>query len=239
MQTVTISFFRFEGLRDRAWAFAQMQYARAALRATPGVGFVKQCGTGTGEGFTPRPNLGVYTILATWPDPARAEAATWEAPVFDAYRTRAAESWTVFMRPTRATGRWAGVAPFDAQPAERETPEPLAVLTRATVKLKHVARFWRRVPRISDAIGANQDVLFKIGMGERPWTNQVTFSIWPDRPSMAAFAHAAGPHKSAVEQVRAGDWFNEELYARFEVSGWRGQWLGRPPLPHPALERPV
>lgn len=89
------------------------------------------------------------------------------------------------------------------------------------------------MPEVNDRIGANPDVLFKIGIGEVPLLHQVTFSIWPDMAAMARFAHAPGPHAEAVSQVRKGDWFTEELYARFQVLGTIGHWAGLPPLTQP------
>ena len=91
-------------------------------------------------------------------------------------------------------------------------------------------KFWDRVPAISDVIGTNPDVMFKIGIGEVPFFHQITFSIWPDTKSMAAFARRDGPHAQAIQAVRDGLWFKEELYARFNVLGTQGSWNGQDPL---------
>ena len=91
-------------------------------------------------------------------------------------------------------------------------------------------KFWRRVPDISDVIGSNKDVIFKIGIGEVPFLHQITFSIWPDTQSMAAFARHDGPHARAIKAVREGLWFQEELYARFNVIRTTGTWNGKDPL---------
>ena len=72
--------------------------------------------------------------------------------------------------------------------------------------------------------------LVKMGVGEVPWFHQMTFSVWPDTASMAAFARAAGPHASAIRAVREGGWFHEELYARFALLASEGQLQGRDPL---------
>jgi spheroidene monooxygenase len=94
------------------------------------------------------------------------------------------------------------------------------------------------VPEISRRVGSNPDVLFKIGVGEMPWLHQVTFSIWPDEASMAAFARHDGPHARAIRAVRAGNWFSEELYARFQVVGEAGTWGGSSPLArYPTMAR--
>ncbi|MGD1871121.1 MAG: spheroidene monooxygenase [Neomegalonema sp.] len=225
IQTVSLSFFRFRSIAARLWAFSQMGFAHSGLKTTPGVGFYKLCGTGTGEGFTPAPNTGVYTILATWPSLEHARDQVRNARSFKAFRDQSSENWTLFMAPTSARGKWAGVEPFKAPP--RSSPPqtgPIAALTRARLKPSIMRQFWRRVPDISTAIGADPNVAFKIGMGEAPLINQVTFSIWPNAASMAAFARADGPHARAIKAVRDGAWFAEELYARFEILADEGAW---------------
>jgi spheroidene monooxygenase len=133
---------------------------------------------------------------------------------------------TLFLEPYAARGRWGGVAPFAPHGA---AAGPVAALTRATVRPGAALRFWGRVPDISARIGADPNVAFKIGIGEVPFLHQVTFSVWPDSARMAQFART-GPHAEAIAAVRAGNWFAEELYARFRVSGVAGSWDGRNPL---------
>lgn len=229
IQAVTLSFFRFGGVGARLWALAQMGAARFALARAADIGFWKLCGSGVGEGFTPLPNTAVYAILATWPDEATARRRIAGLEVFRRYRARADEAWTLYLSPVSARGAWSGATPFipsDDAPADG----PIAALTRATVRPAAMARFWRREPAISAAIGANPDVLFKIGIGEAPLVRQVTFSIWPDAASMAAFARADGPHARAIRAVREGGWFAEELYARFRILGEEGRWGEDNPL---------
>ena len=227
-QTVSISFFRFDTVAARLWAFAMMGVARPFMARVPDIGFWKLCGSGVGEGFTPIPNTAVYAILCTWPDADTARTRIKNAPIFRRYHRRAAEAWTVFLSPVSARGRWSGVAPFEK--GGRPAPGPLAALTRATLKPSVALKFWQHVPDISNVIGADTNVVFKIGIGEVPWFQQVTFSIWPDAPSMDAFARGNGPHQRAIDAVREGKWFREELYARFSVVGDSGTWGGTSPL---------
>jgi spheroidene monooxygenase len=210
-QTVSLSFFRFAGPLARFWALAQMGAARWPMARTPDIGFWKLCGSGTGEGFTPVPNTAVYAILATWPDHATAQKRVATAPVFQRYRAKAAESWTVFLTPTSSRGHWSGIAPFEVSAT---TPGPLAALTRATIKPRIALRFWGRVPNISAMIGSDPNVAFK-----------------PDAAAMAGFART-GPHADAIRAVRAENWFSEELYARFTVQSDSGSWNGKSPLSH-------
>lgn len=226
-QVVSLSFYRFGPRSARIWAFAMMGLARLPMARIPSIGFWKLCGSGTGEGFTPKPNTAVYAILATWPDLATARDRLASARIFDRYRAKAEESWTVFLSPQTARGNWSGAAPFT--PSDTASAGPLAALTRATIRPGILSRFWGRVPDISAVIGKDPNVLFKIGIGEVPWLHQVTFSIWPDAAAMDGFART-GPHAEAIKAVRREGWFREELYARFALLETQGTWGGTSPL---------
>jgi spheroidene monooxygenase len=228
-ETVSLSLFRFDAPSARLWPFVQMALARWPLSRLPGLKFFKLCGTGTGEGFTPIPNTAVWTILCVWDTEETAHRTVATAPVFARYRAHATESCTLFLRATSARGAWSRRTPFT--PVANLPPGPIAALTRATVRPRAALKFWNRAGPISDVIGDNRDVIFKIGMGEVPWMQQVTFSIWPDLASMAAFARADGPHARAVKAVRDGKWFREELYARFRVLDRLGTWPGLSTIP--------
>jgi len=226
MQTVTLSLFRFDRALARLWVLGQMGAARFVLPHVPGLRFWKLCGSGTGEGFTPKPNWGTWAILAAWDSRAAAEAGLQRAP-FARWQGKASESCVIYLEPYSVRGHWAGKTPFAAEGAAPDGP--IAAMTRATVKPARALRFWGRVPDISAKVGTDPNVMFKIGIGEVPLLHQVTFSVWPDAASMAAFARR-GPHAEAIRAVREEGWFNEELYARFRVAGTQGTWQGRAPL---------
>ena len=227
MQTVSLSLYRFPSIAARLWVLGQMALARIALSQMPEAAFWKLCGSGTGQGFTPRPNTQVWAILTVWPDEATARRMLQTAPVFARWRANAAESWTILLAPTSARGRWSGGQPF----TPHATPQGRVVaLTRATMRARSFLRFWKRVPDISATIGADPNVIFKIGIGEIPLLHQVTFSIWPDADSMARFARGDGAHGRAIAAVRAENWFAEELYARFVIIEDWGTWGGIRPL---------
>lgn len=229
---MSLSLFRFASLPARFWALGQMGLARLAFLQMPEVGFYKLCGSGTGEGFTPKPNTAVWAILATWPDAETAARLTRTAPVYRRWLSRASESWTILLEPTSARGKWSGVQPFTPTGTSNTGPNsgPIVALTRATMRSRTFLRFWRRVPDISAVIGQDPNVLFKIGIGEVPLLHQVTFSIWPDAAAMANFARGDGPHGRAIQAVRSENWFSEELYARFRILDDWGTWDGRRPL---------
>ena len=226
-QVVSLSFYRFDSVIARTWAFVMMGLARPLVARIPGIGFWKLCGSGAGEGFDVKPNINVFAILATWSDLETAQTAHAHSPVLRRYRKRAAETWTVYLNTDTVRGAWSGQTPFVASPPTGAGP--LAVLTRATIKPGIMARFWGRVPDISSVIGQDPNVMFKIGIGDVPWLRQVTFSIWPDAERMTKFAHS-GPHAQAIRAVRDEGWFREELYARFTLISDEGTWGGRSPL---------
>ena len=238
MSCASLSLFRFDSVATRLWVVGQMATARMSLPRTPDIGFWKLCGSGTGEGFTPVPNTAVWAILATWPSEAIARERVATAPVYRKWLAKADESWTVFLEPLAARGRWGGVAPFVAEKAQGGCPwtqvgageGPIAAMTRAALRPSRVARFWKAVPDISSVIGSDPNIIFKIGIGEIPMINQVTFSIWPDTTSMAAFAREDGPHARAIKAVRDEGWFTEDMYARFRILGNEGTWEGKRPL---------
>ena len=223
-QVVSLTLSRFSA-RDVPWAISQMQWSKRPLRAIPEIGFLKLMGTGGGAGFSTRPNLNVWTILSTWPSGAAADRAQLTA-VFAGRRKRAAESATFHLAPVSVRGRWAGQAPFKTDGPAR-SDGPVVALTRATVRKRMLARFWRRVPSISHTIEGEGSVRFMIGMGEVPYLHQVTFSIWDDADAMARFSRESATHGDAVRMVAKEGWFSEQLFARFRPIAGEGTWNGR------------
>ena len=227
-QIVAISFFRFEGVFQKLWAFSQMGFARKKLKKIKQISFFKLFGSGVGEGFTPYPNTSVYAILSVWNNLGEAENNIEEREIYENYRTHSIENWTIFLSPISSKGYWDKTNPFKPNKNEfKKKDHMLAALTRATIKPKIMLKFWSKVPAISKVIGNDKNVLFKMGLGEIPWFHQVTFSIWPNAKTMADFARKDGPHAKAIKSVREGNWFSEELYARFEVKKAIGKWCGK------------
>ena len=227
-QIVAISFFRFEGVFQKLWAFSQMGFARKKLKKIKQISFFKLFGSGIGEGFTPYPNTSVYAILSVWNNLGEAENNIEEREIYENYRTHSIENCTVFLSPISSKGYWDKTNPFKPNKNEfKKKDHMLAALTRATIKPKIMLKFWSKVPAISKVIGNDKNVLFKMGLGEIPWFHQVTFSIWPNAKTMADFARKDGPHAKAIKSVREGNWFSEELYARFEVKKAIGKWCGK------------
>ena len=225
-RVVALTLHRFHGVRSLAWAFGQMQWVKRPLSAVPGIEFYKVMGTGGGSGFSTVPNPFVVSLLTTWHD-GRAAAEAMQAEVFRERDRRARETATLFLSCIGSRGRWSGSPVFvpDTAPVEGE---PVAALTRATVRPARLARFWRRVPAISRTLEGEAGVRFALGMGEVPYLHQVTFSVWRDAAEMRRFSRESDTHGEAVRRVAEEGWFSEQLFARFRPLGALGRWGGQP-----------
>lgn len=230
MQTTSISFFRFDTAATKLWAFGQMQFARGPLNRTAGVSFCKLMGSGTGESFDPRPNFGVYAVLLVWPTREAAASGIASNPVLARYRGKSAENFTVTLQAQNAWGMWDGAQPFEVDKGLDSGARPIGVLTRATLNKGVLLDFWRSVPDVSNELKCHSGLMFKLGMGEVPWVQQVTFSIWRGAGDMRTFAYKSGAHSDAIRLARQGNWFKEDLFARFHIIGAEGTWEGRSPL---------
>lgn len=236
MQTVTLSFFRFKTTDKRVWVFSQMIANKLGIHYLPKAKFWKMLGSGTGEGFSPKPNWGVWGIIAVWPDEATAREQVAESPIFQRWTDIADESYTVLLNPLNARGKWDKTMPFDVtkpgKPGEIDPDDvrPIAALTRATINFWKIERFWEHEPAISKMIGKDENVIFKLGMGEVPFSQEMTFTVWPDSASMVKFAYESGHHAEAIKRGYDEGWFKEALFARFRIVGTLGKWEGKDPV---------
>jgi len=226
---VTLSLFGFRGW-GKAWAFAQMGLARPALARTEGLRFWKLLGSGQGRAFSLAPDLGRYGLLAVWESPEAAERFFGGARVMAAYRRRAYEAWTVRLRPSRAHGAWSGSNPFLPLSGALASGGPVAVLTRATLRLTRMRGFWRHAAPATRALDGAEGLLASIGIGESPFLHQATFSLWRSAADVQAYAYKHPAHQEAIRRTRQDGWYAEELFARFEPVGSEGTWHGRDPL---------
>ncbi|BCX02071.1 MAG: hypothetical protein KatS3mg053_0009 [Candidatus Roseilinea sp.] len=226
MRSLTsLTLMRFSG-PARAWMMAQLALARPALRRIPGLRFWKLLGMG--DGFSLRPDLGAYGLLAVWASPEHADAFYDQATVMRRFRSRADEVWTVRMVATQARGAWSGVNPF--QPVAPPGPGPLCVLTRATIRWRRLIAFWSRVPETNRSLSDVPGLVLSVGIGEAPVVRQATFSLWRSEADMRAFAYRAPAHAEVIRRTREEAWYAEDLFARFIPLSSEGTWRGDDPL---------
>ena len=220
----------------RRWGLAQMGTSPGALKQVPGLRFFQLLGSGAANGFGFLPNLDRYGFLGVW-DSGEAAAAFFELhPLWAGYQRRSHEIWTAELAPLRAHGLWNGLNPFD-YPAttlggapEAETAGPVAVLTRASIRLRRAWRFWGYVEPTSRALATAPGVRLAIGLGELPLVRQATFSVWDSAAAMQQYAYRDARHREVIQLTRREGWYGEELFARFRVLSSRGTVDGQAPL---------
>lgn len=232
---VTLTVFGYAGLSNKIWALAQMGAAGFHLKTARGLRFSKLLGSGEGGGFSLKPNWSRYALLCAWESGKSAdEFFDASSGLMKKYRERASEIWTVRLLTIRSHGKWSGVNPFEpaatAAVAEPNASQPIAVLTRATIHLTKLRRFWSFVPETSREIEQAPGLIASIGIGEAPFFRQATFSLWQSETDMKNFAYKSETHAAVVKLTRTENWYKEELFARFVPVASEGNWNGRNPL---------
>jgi hypothetical protein len=219
------------------WGLAQMGTMPPRLQQVPGLSFFKLLGSGKDHVFSLRPDFYLYGLLATWESAAAAEVFLRDSPVMDAYREHAAEQWTVKMTPLRSQGLWDGINPFLPAETDGLASGPLAVLTRASIRLTALPAFWRYGSQTSkDLVGA-PGLMAAIGLGEVPFVRQATFSIWETEAAMRQYAYGTAHHQQVIRKTRSDQWYSEELFARFRILSATGTWKGCNPVDQPLGSR--
>ena len=230
-QVTTLTFFRYSNLKSKLWAFGNMQFAHSPLSKVAGLQMYKLMGSGK-EGFNPLPDWSVYGLLQIWEDEAAADTFFTTSTLMKSYLGKCDERWTIYMKNTMAKGEWAGKNPFLKSESVDVSNPYIAVITRATIKPKMLIRFWKYVPTSRKPLAGNAGLIFTRGIGEVPFLQMATFSIWRDKESLMNFAYASKEHQIAIQKTRQLNWYIEELFSRFQPYRSIGTWMGENPLPN-------
>ncbi len=203
-----------------------MQLAHSRLAEVPGLTFYRLMGSGGGNGFGLAPHWGVYALLGEWANGSDRDrffsAHDWLAEV----RRRTDHMLTCELEATMTHGEWGGANPFTAHPGRYDSAQPVAVITRATIRPRKLLDFWRYVPATSASVYDHPDRLLSIGIGEYPVFMQATFSLWRTGEAMTRFAYSSEHHREVVRLTRKRAWYREEMFTRFRLTGLRGSWPG-------------
>ena len=224
----TLTLFRFPGLLKKIWPFGQMQFAHSSLKKISGLNFYKLLGSGRDLGFSPLPDWGVYGLLCVWENEKAAEDFFNGSKIFQRYVSKTNEQWTVYLKPLQTKGLWSGGNPFTVSTDLDDTNPLIAVVTRATIKLNKLARFWKYVPVSQRPIQQGcPGLIYTKGIGEAPLIQMATFSIWENATALKNFAYNSAEHREAIKKTHQINWYKEEMFTRFQPYRSIGNWGGQ------------
>lgn len=209
-------------------ALARLGLDRWRLPRVPGLVFWRLLGAGRGaDTAAGSADLRRTALFARW---EREEAldAFLASPLARRWDD-AEEAYTVRLRALGGAGRWRGVDVLDGL-VEGDPGGPVAVLTRADVRLRHWPTFVHAGRAVAPEARAAPGLLRVVGIGEAPVLRQATFSLWRSAADVQAFAYRMPRHADVVRRTRAEGWYGEALFARFEPYASEGTWAGADPL---------
>ena len=190
-----------------------------------GLTFFKPLGTGSGNGFSIKPDFSTFGFLAVFKSEELAKEFLGTDVVKEYTKTTVSYSH-VLMRTVKSHGEWSKLNPFESS-VEYDKTKPLAVITRATIKPKLAYQFWKNVPAVSKSMDKYDELIFSKGIGEFPLLMQATFSLWSSAEAMMNYAYKNPKHAEMVKKTRELNWYSEELFARFQPFYQEGNLIPR------------
>ena len=212
----TIIFFKFNN--NLWWAFKQMGLHKNYFENIDGLIFYKMLGTGSSPGFSMYPDFSTYALLLIWDNKLNADKY-FESNIY--YKLLLSKAYTyrrILLSSFKSVGLWDGVNPFERSinhSIENETK--IGVITRATIHFAKLTHFWKSVKSASDAISSANGVSFFKGIGELPFIQQATFSIWDSENDINNFAYKNINHKNIIDKTKSQKWYKEDLFVRFHL----------------------
>ena len=211
----TISFFKYK--KNKYWAFTQMRLAYDVIKNSPGVLFFKLLGTGAGDGFSLFPDFSTYSIICVWKHESDALNFINNSDHSKVISQKAFSRQDFFLKTIKCHGKWDGVTPFVSNDTSLNEKNKIGIITRAKINKARLFEFWNSVPKASQAIKNAKGVEWCKGIGEWPFIQQATFSVWDNLESVKNFAYNKGAHSEIVRKTKKRNWYSEDLFARFEI----------------------
>lgn len=191
--------------------------------------FWKLMGSGRNGTFDLQPDWQQWAILATWETQNDFDNFYHTSFISGWWRAFKCEKWTLLCEPIQSHGKWDGTYPFTSPPIT-DYEGPVAVLTRATIRLSKLKGFWSNVDTVAKIMTSAKGYITSFGIGEAPFYRQATFSIWESVDDVKAFAYRSREHAEVIKKTREENWYSEELFARFKPVASFGTIKGKDPL---------
>ncbi|WP_419210924.1 DUF3291 domain-containing protein [Maribacter sp. X9] len=207
-----------------------MQFAHRPLSKVKGLQDYKLMGSGK-KGFNPYPDWTVYALLQIWENEEVAHTFFENSILIKKYLQKSEERCTLFLKNIKSKGEWSGKNPFVKSENINSENRYIAVITRATIKFNLLYKFWKYVPTSQKPLEHNEGLLYTKGVGEVPFLQMATFSLWKDEESLLQFAYGSKEHATAIKKTKQIKWYREELFSRFQPYKSIGAWKAMGQLP--------
>lgn len=199
------------------FAFIGMAVLRVPLWLNQKCKFWKLMGSGKDAQVDLAPDFKHWAILTTWNNQLDCDYFYNESFVLKWFRFFGYEEFTILLNPLSSHGLWSGKQPFEYNKNPSATKGQIAVITRAAIRFKKVKEFRSNIKRAANEMRRADGFILSAGIGENPFLDQATFSIWEDAQSMKNYAYKSHDHADVIKLTRERKWYSEELFARFEI----------------------
>ena len=123
------------------------------------------------------------------------------------------------LTPFQSIGSWAGNNPFSNNFGVPKLKNlKIAILTRARISPIKIFRFWRSIPKASQEISNAKGVYFYKGIGEIPFLEQATISLWDSIDNVKEFAYKNDDHRSIIKKTKRQRWDSDQLVSRLYIN---------------------
>jgi hypothetical protein len=222
--------------------FLSMALFRLPLMLNKKISFWKLLGCGKNGTFDIHPDWNQWAVLSVGCRqlPVDSEQhgrlpADYRRLIYDSFINRwwkffNCEVYSILLEPIEGHGRWDNKKIFDALPKQTNYEGVIAVLTRATIRLRRLKKFWKNVDSVASQMQAVPGFITSVGIGEVPWIKQATFSVWENKEAMKTFAYKMQEHAEVIRKTRNENWYSEEMFVRFKPVASFGSLNGTDPL---------
>ena len=217
MDSKIVYFFLFEFSQNKLWAFTQMGRNHGLMKNQKGLIFYKFMGSGGKSGFSLQPDFSTYALVSVWENEEKAESFLKNNELIFKYKEKSKTVRLLILKPFQSHGLWSGINPFKVNNVEPRDKSKVAIITRATLNFSKLISFWKSVPDSSKAISKAKGVYFFKGIGELPFIQQATISLWDSLQDVLNFAYKSKAHAEIVKKTRKEKWYKEELFSRFYI----------------------
>ena len=196
-----------------------MGLPKKSLKNAKGLKFYRLLGTGSKTGFGLYPDFKTYCFLSVWDNNLDADYFIKKNKFLSKYLEKTKSIRVLSLIPFQSVGKWSGINPFSINlDIPKSKNVKVAILTRARISPVKIFRFWKSIPKASKEISNAKGVYFYKGIGETPFFDQATISLWNSIEDVKEFAYKSNVHKNIIRKTKSENWYLEELFCRFYIT---------------------